>query len=180
MPRRRATTLETPRLVLRDYRPGDVPPLARLLAHPEVCRPSDGTPQALEAAERAARGQRRRPRQWELAVESRRSGHLVGACEVVLRRDGSAMIGYLLGRRFWGRGYGTEIARALMTAALQDPSCRRVEAHVAEGNERSRRVLLKAGFRWTGRERVGGASGSVGRMVEVYTWARPRPAVRRR
>jgi RimJ/RimL family protein N-acetyltransferase len=180
MPRRRAVALETPRLVLRDYRPGDVRPLARLLAHPQVCRPNDGTPQALEAAERAARGERRRPRQWELAVESRRTGRLVGACEVVFRRDGRALIGYLLGRRFWGHGYGTELARALVAAALLEPACHRVEAHVASDNERSRRVLAKAGLRWAGRERLGGVRTSAADLVEVYTCERPRSAARRR
>ena len=180
MPSPAPPTVETTRLRLRPYAAGDVSPLARLLAHPQVCRPGDPIPQALEAARRAASGARRRPRQLEFAVVVRRTGRLIGACEIVFDRAGTATIGYLLGRRHWGHGYGTEIGRALVARAFEQPGCLEVRAEVADDNERSRRVLLNAGMQWSGRQPAPGRRRDATALVEVYTLSRPAPVRGRR
>jgi len=56
------------------------------------------------------------------------------------------MIGYWLGREFWGRGAAT---RALQLFLLEERT-RPLFAHVARHNAGSRRVLEKCGFRIVG------------------------------
>ena len=78
----------------------------------------------------------------------RRSGRLIGACDLALTARGEADLGYLLARRHWGHGYGSELARALVELGFGSLGLRRLSAIVAIENERSRRVLGNAGLRW--------------------------------
>jgi RimJ/RimL family protein N-acetyltransferase len=70
-----------------------------------------------------------------------------------------AGLGYRLRRSAWGRGYATEGARALVRRAFTDLGVSRVVATTMAVNNRSRRVLEKAGpatrghSTWTGRTR---------------------------
>jgi RimJ/RimL family protein N-acetyltransferase len=56
--------------------------------------------------------------------------------------DGEHEVGYWLGREVWGKGVAT---RAL-SAFIELDTTRPLEAHVAEHNNASRRVLEKCGF----------------------------------
>lgn len=57
-------------------------------------------------------------------------------------RDGERLIGYWIGREFWGRG----IASAALAQFLPVMPIRPVFAHVATHNLASKRVLEKSGF----------------------------------
>ncbi len=61
-------------------------------------------------------------------------------------RSGAAAFGYWLGRRYWGRGIGTDAARMLSDHALASGKLRRLEAAVFAQNVASERVLEKCGF----------------------------------
>ena len=61
--------------------------------------------------------------------------------------DGQQLLGYWIGREFWGRGVGTQ-ALALL---VDEVSIRPLYAHVVEHNVGSIRVLEKCGFQ---RDRV--------------------------
>jgi RimJ/RimL family protein N-acetyltransferase len=58
-----------------------------------------------------------------------------------------AELGYRLRRSAWGRGYGTEGARALVCRAFTELGVSRVVATTMTVNARSRRVLEKAGLK---------------------------------
>ena len=62
-------------------------------------------------------------------------------------RDGTVEVGYSIADEWRGRGYATEVARALTERALREPRVRRVIAHAAADNAASHGVLLRAGFR---------------------------------
>jgi [ribosomal protein S5]-alanine N-acetyltransferase len=62
-------------------------------------------------------------------------------------RGGTALFGYWLGRRFWGRGIATDAARTLSDHVLANGTLRRLEATVFAPNTASARVLEKSGFR---------------------------------
>lgn len=55
-------------------------------------------------------------------------------------------IGYVLGRKYWGRGYMTEAVTALSDWILADPDFYRVWAVCDVDNAASARVLEKSGF----------------------------------
>lgn len=61
-------------------------------------------------------------------------------------RTGVALLGYWLGRRYWGRGIATDATRTLADYALRSRGLRRLQASVFAPNRASARVLEKAGF----------------------------------
>ena len=66
-------------------------------------------------------------------------------------RDDECEMGYWLGKPFWGRGIMPEAARELLRHAFEDLGMRKVWCAYYEGNEKSKRVQEKVGFRyqWT-------------------------------
>jgi RimJ/RimL family protein N-acetyltransferase len=57
-------------------------------------------------------------------------------------------LGYTLARSAWGRGYATELGRALLEHAFGALGAERVVAQVEPDNAASRRVLEKLGLRY--------------------------------
>ena len=94
-----------------------------------------------------------------LAAINRRDGEAVfvitfdaepiGMCGVE-RREGVAEIGYWLGVPFWGSGYATEAARAVIDHSFGELGHETLAAGARVNNPASRRVLEKCGFQWTG------------------------------
>ncbi|MDE1170566.1 MAG: GNAT family N-acetyltransferase [Verrucomicrobium sp.] len=78
-------------------------------------------------------------------------GALVGAIAVKLHLEARrGVLGYWIGREFWGRGYATEAARALLGYAFPAWGLEKVEAVHMEANPASGRVMEKLGMRRTG------------------------------
>ncbi len=71
-----------------------------------------------------------------------------------------AEVGFLFAPAAQGRGYGNESLRALCDYAFTTGGVRRLTASVTAGNEASRQLLLKAGFRLEGS--CGRTTGSTG------------------
>ena len=70
---------------------------------------------------------------------------------ISMRPDGWRVeLGYVLGRRWWGRGLMTEAVRAVIDCALAEPEVFRVWAVCDVENMASARVLEKAGMRREG------------------------------
>jgi RimJ/RimL family protein N-acetyltransferase len=150
------TFLETERLVLRRFAPDDVDDLHALNSDPEVMRYLTGgipVPRAVTEREILPRFLAYRERTdgygfW--AVIERASGAFLGWFH--LRPPKGAApdepeLGYRLHRAAWGKGYGTEGARALIERAFTELGARRVVASTYEENIGSRRVMEKAGMR---------------------------------
>jgi RimJ/RimL family protein N-acetyltransferase len=77
-------------------------------------------------------------------------------------RDGERLVGYWIGRDYWGRGVAT---RAL-SSFLDHVKARPLRAHVAKANVASIRVLERCGFTICGENRD--ASGGPGEEVEEF------------
>lgn len=60
-------------------------------------------------------------------------------------------LGYWLGRPHWALGYASEAVRAVIAHAFTAMGYEALRAAYFDGNDASRRVLEKAGFRETGR-----------------------------
>ncbi len=74
-------------------------------------------------------------------------GLMVGAASNLDLPDNEAEIGYWIGVPFWGHGYITEAARGLVRHAFVDLGMEALWCGWFDGNEKSRRVGEKCGFR---------------------------------
>jgi RimJ/RimL family protein N-acetyltransferase len=74
----------------------------------------------------------------------------IGACGIDLRDGPTPELGYWLGAPYWGRGFATEAARAVIDYAFEHLEHDALQAGARVSNPASRRVLEKCGFQWTG------------------------------
>ena len=82
-------------------------------------------------------------------VSLKATGEAVGICGLI-RREGldDPDIGYSFLPPYWGKGYATEAAEAVLGEARDRLGLRRVVAIVSQDNERSIKVLERAGMRY--------------------------------
>lgn len=74
---------------------------------------------------------------------------LVGAIGLVVQSlHDRAELGYWIGKPYWGNGYCTEAARAILAFAFNDLELNRVYAHHMQRNPASGRVMEKLGMRF--------------------------------
>ena len=89
--------------------------------------------------------------QIALAITARENGALFGAIGLTLdAANQGAEIGYWIGKPYWGRGYATEAARALVRFGFEQLGLNRISARHFAHNPASGRVLQKAGLRREG------------------------------
>ncbi len=79
-----------------------------------------------------------------------RDGTMLGCCGIGKLDGEHPEIGYWLGVPFWGKGYATEAARAVIDHAFSDLGYDVLVSGARVSNPASRRVLQKCGFEWTG------------------------------
>lgn len=87
---------------------------------------------------------------WVLTVKSEDRPMGTIACWL---EDHKACFGYLLHQQYWGQGYATEAARAVVDWAISLPSIYRVWATCDAENLASVRVLEKCGLAFEGKLR---------------------------
>lgn len=146
--------IETERLVLREFVPEDWRVMARYWDDPRYgsFNPELDDPDAFVRmlVERFVAAQSDEPRRaWQLAVVERESGAMIGNCGIRVNDPemGEANIGYEIDPRFWGHGYATEAARAILSVGFADLRLHRVWAECIADNVASTRVLAKLGMR---------------------------------
>lgn len=88
-------------------------------------------------------------RTW--VIELRHSGDVVGLVNCRRPVPHSVEIGYCLARRWWGKGLMSEVLDLLLSVLRADPLVYRVWATCSVDNERSARLLQRAGFVLEGR-----------------------------
>ena len=84
------------------------------------------------------------------AITEAVTGDLMGMCGLHLgqRRYGLPHMGYWLGEEYWGKGYATQAARALVDLFFKAGSEEVLLISVLETNTASRRVIEKCGGRF--------------------------------
>lgn len=148
-------SLETDRLLLRQFRGSDHAAYAAMCADEEVMR-YIGTGVTLSAPD-AWRSMAGILGHWELrgygmfAVEVKATGVLAGRVGFLDPPGWPGFeLGWLLGREHWGRGYACEAARACLDHALGPLGRDRVISLIRPGNTRSIRVAERLGERCSG------------------------------
>jgi RimJ/RimL family protein N-acetyltransferase len=152
--------LVTERLILREFRADDWPAVLAYQSDPRYLRYYEWTERTPGEAQAFVRmfldQQQTRPRtRFQLAVTLKETQHLIGNCGIRLGRVGAheGDIGYELDPRFWGRGYATEAARAIVLFGFSELDLHRVWSWCIADNVGSARVLEKVGMRLEGRQR---------------------------
>lgn len=144
--------LETGRLVLRRHQPSDAEAIAALLDDLMVVRYLSAMPFPYRI-EHARDWIRQKNKDWpagldyQFVVTEAGTGDLVGHGGLrmdEMRRVGE--LGYWFGRRYWGRGYASEAAEALVAFGFLDLKLERIWSAVHPANLASARVLVKAGL----------------------------------
>jgi RimJ/RimL family protein N-acetyltransferase len=144
--------LTTARLRLRAFTPGDEERIHAIYADPEVMRyVGHGAHRTTAETTRALRGyaDALRTRGYGfVAVVELATGELIGDAGLhpLAGRGPDVELGYTLARAAWGRGYGTEVGRALVAHAFGVLGVPRVMAQVEPDNVASRHVLEKLGM----------------------------------
>lgn len=146
--------LEASRLRLRPWRDEDFAPFAALNADPQVMAHFPATLDRVESDVLAARCQSLIEAQgWGFwATEIKASGDFIGF--VGLHRPIAELpfspcveIGWRLARPFWGQGYASEAARAVLSFAFNDLALAEVVAFTSLENRRSQAVMERLGMR---------------------------------
>jgi RimJ/RimL family protein N-acetyltransferase len=150
-PPRPLPRIDTPGLCLRPFRSGDAPEVQRLAGDAEVALMTasiphpypDGIAEQWIASHAPAWRERR---EVHFALENQESGLFLGAIGLVLAPERAAELGYWVGRPYWGRGYATEAALAVVAYGFRDLGLEHIQARVLVRNPRSARVLEKTGM----------------------------------
>ena len=142
--------IETERLVLRPWREDDAADLFKYASDPEIGLSAGWLPHADEAwSLNILRSMLMDDHTWAITVKP--SDEPVGSIGIFPGRleaqKGEYEIGYWIGRPFWGRGYVPEAVRALLSLYFSF-GAERIWCKHFRGNEKSRRVIEKCGFRF--------------------------------
>ena len=140
------------RLRLRDFTEGDLPELEACHADPRYAEfwpeevPASHTPELLTLFRRWAVEHPRR--NYQLAIASLGPAGLIGCCG--LRRQGStagrAEFGIEVAPRWWGQGYATEAARAILAFGFRELGLQEVRGVSVTENARVTRMVSRLGF----------------------------------
>ena len=142
---------ESERLIFRPFTLDDLPLLIEQRSDPDVIRYLGGTklqnPEALS----------KRIRFYMSCYES----HGFGMCAMIWKSTGEMIgsaglqpldgtdeieVGYSMVKEYWGKGIGTEAARAWLDHGFRDAGLERIVAVAHTGNRASRRIMEKLGM----------------------------------
>ncbi len=152
-------TIETERLILRDFSMDDWDALNSIIADPEVTRFMHFS--FWDEAKRHewfawlvenARNPKRDAYNWAITLRS--SGTLIGWLGIGgtmhPSEEGTRSCGYALNHHFWGRGYMPEAVRAIFAYEFSVLATRRIIATCEPPNIASARVMQKSGMTYEG------------------------------
>jgi RimJ/RimL family protein N-acetyltransferase len=143
--------LETERLILRAPKLEDAKHVAALANDKRIAENTRRIPHPYSRADAEDFIAAAKTPQGEMQfLITTRAGLPVGACGIATHDDAAPEIGYWLGVKHWGRGYGTEAVRALIDFAFTELAHETLSAGARVTNPASRRILEKCGFQWTG------------------------------
>ncbi len=156
------TPLQTERLALRAYALTDIPALVTLAGAREVAATTGRIPHPYSEADArdfiaSTQEDELRGTGLHLAIALRDSDGdtLCGGVGLRIEREHSrAELGYWIGLPYWGNGYATEAAKALVQYGFEILGLHRIFACHFNGNSASARVLRKVGMRHEGSQRA--------------------------
>lgn len=146
--------LETKRLILRNWQESDAKELFEYAKDPDIGSPCGWQAHKdAEESKEVIRNVLSGPECYAIFQKSDRK--LVGCVElsmygrsVLANEPGECELGYWVGKPYWGLGYMPEAANEVIRRAFEDLSLSKVWCAYYDGNDKSRRVQEKCGFRY--------------------------------
>ena len=152
--------ITTARLVLREFVIDDWPDVLAYQRDPRYLRfypwEERTEEEVREFVQMFLDQQVERPRRkFQLAITLPEGGRLIGNCGIRRKpeNDWEADIGYELAPEYWGRGYATEAAQAMVEFGFRELGLHRISSWCIAENSASVRVLERVGLRPEGRLR---------------------------
>jgi RimJ/RimL family protein N-acetyltransferase/ubiquinone/menaquinone biosynthesis C-methylase UbiE len=152
----RQPTLQTQRLILRPFTLADAPDVQRLAGEYEIAAMTLLIPHPYEDG---------MPQEWikthtqefeggtavNFAIVRRDSGELCGAIGLGIDKvNHNAELGYWIGKPYWGQGYCTEAAKAVLQYGFEVMGLHRIHSIHFSHNPASGRVMQKIGMSYEG------------------------------
>ncbi len=151
--------LETPRLLLRHLVPDDLDALYALYRDPEMRRyfPVEGAlpdrtltrEETREELEWFLNGHPRRPELGLWATVLKENGAFIGRCGLLpwsLEGQDEVEVAYMIDKVYWGRGLGSEAARAIRDYAFEQLGLSRLVSFIDPANAASAGVARAMGM----------------------------------
>ena len=152
--------IETERLLLREFVEDDFDQIHEYGSDPEVVKLvpfGPNTPDETSAFLQRCLDQQvaEKRKNYDFATIVKAENKLIAGCGIhrINGHGNSAAFGYVLNRSYWGKGYATEAARALVKFGFDVLDVYRVEAICSLENIASARVMEKCGMRREGIQR---------------------------
>ncbi len=143
---------KTKRLIFRPLSPNDLLPLLAIVSKPDVIAyVDDGQPMEEELVRRWIEFSRRNIAVYGSgtgAIILRSSGNIIGWAGISRPATTPPEIVYGLDNTYWGKGYGQEIATALVKWCKSDLAMNEIHASVYSENTGSIRILENLKFRY--------------------------------
>lgn len=161
--------LATERLLLRPFTLDDAPAVQRLASAYEVAENTLLIPHPYPEGAAAEWIAKQKPANNHVFAITLHEGDVIGAVGLEVQPEHDrGEIGYWIGVPYWGRGYMTEAARAVIGWAFESLRLRRVFAFHFTRNPASGRVMQKIGMRHEGSLRQHDKKWNEYVDVEVY------------
>lgn len=149
-------TIETPRLILRLFTDADAQEVSVLCNNYAIYKSTLNLPYpyTLECALSWISTHQQNfeeNRSYEFAITDKHSGQLYGAIGLSNQTQHQrGEIAYWIGESYWGNGYGTEAAQAIIEFAFQEKQYHRIYAQYFQSNPASGKIMEKCGMRYEG------------------------------
>lgn len=143
--------LETDRLILRTFTPDDAKMFFELCSDPKVLeftgeKPLKSEKEALQVlTEKILKNQYEKSGFGRWAAHLKKNGLFIGWCGLK-EENGEIDLGYRLRKRFWGKGFATEAAKAVLDYGFEELQLEKIHAKCMAENAASVRVMEKAGM----------------------------------
>ena len=139
--------IETARLRLRRFVPGDVAALHAIHSRADVTRWLFWDPRSEDEVRASIEGHIARPLEQGAVLAIDLDGTLIGTVNVAVGESRQGDLGFMLHPDHQGHGYATEAASAMLEFAFGSYDLHRVSASVEPRNAPSVRVLERLGMR---------------------------------
>ena len=136
----------TSRMIVRKLELSDLPAFHEMQGNPKVMQYTTGRAATLDENRIDLQGviaSYSKPENdfWVWAILEKSKNQFVGTCALIKNEKGEREIGYRFLERFWGNGFGKEIAQGLIQFGLSHEGIDELVAYVDKENIASVRIL---------------------------------------